>query len=66
MPLLVPGVGIQGGETSVVVKNGVDSVGRGLLVSASRSVIFASDTPQFKDSVRAAAEQLYAALKISN
>lgn len=64
MPLLVPGVGAQGGEPSVVIDSGVDSLGRGLLVNVSRSVIFASITPNFQDPVRAAAEELYAGLSI--
>ena len=39
-PILVPGVGAQGGDVQRVVKNGIDKDGYGLLVSASRSVIY--------------------------
>lgn len=41
MPLLVPGVGTQGGSIQAVLENGLDSKMRGLIVNASRSVIFA-------------------------
>ena len=43
MPLLVPGVGAQGGDVAQTIKAGLDSQGRGLIVSASRSVLFAQD-----------------------
>ena len=42
LPLLVPGVGAQGGDAEAVMANGTDADGAGLLVNASRSVIFAS------------------------
>ncbi|RMG90056.1 MAG: orotidine 5'-phosphate decarboxylase, partial [Chloroflexi bacterium] len=41
MPLLVPGIGAQGGDVAAVVRQGVDSRGRGLIINASRSIIFA-------------------------
>jgi orotidine-5'-phosphate decarboxylase len=43
MPFLVPGVGAQGGDAAAVVQAGADATGRGLIVNASRSVIFADD-----------------------
>jgi len=45
MTFLVPGIGAQGGNVSAVLKNGRNSKGTGLIISASRSVIF-SDTPR--------------------
>lgn len=44
MPLLVPGIGTQGGDVEQTVKAGLDSQGRGMIINASRSVIF-SDRP---------------------
>ena len=41
MPLLVPGVGAQGGDIKSVLKMGLDVEGHGLCVSSSRSIIFA-------------------------
>ncbi len=43
LPFLVPGVGAQGGDVEAVVAAGLDAHGGGLLVNASRSVIFADD-----------------------
>jgi orotidine-5'-phosphate decarboxylase len=41
MPLLVPGVGAQGGNVAEVVRHGSDSNGFGLVMSSSRNIIFA-------------------------
>ena len=43
LPILLPGIGAQGGDLETSVAAGVDASGRGLLVSASRSVIYAGD-----------------------
>lgn len=42
VPILVPGVGAQGGRLSTTVRTGIDANGRGLLVNSSRSILFAS------------------------
>lgn len=46
--LLVPGVGAQGGSLRAVVENGMNDR-CGLLVNASRSIIFADDTEDFAE-----------------
>jgi orotidine-5'-phosphate decarboxylase len=46
MPLLVPGIGAQGGDIASVVTAGKDANGRGLLINASRSIIYAQDPAQ--------------------
>lgn len=46
MPILLPGIGAQGGDLEASVEAGVDAHGRGLLVSASRSVIYAGDAEE--------------------
>jgi orotidine-5'-phosphate decarboxylase len=54
--LLVPGVGAQGGSLADVTKFGInDSVG--LLVNASRAVIFASNGNDFAEKAAIAAHQ---------
>jgi orotidine-5'-phosphate decarboxylase len=55
--LLVPGVGAQGGSLAEVSRRGLTSAG-GLLVNASRSILYASDGPDFADRARAEAEAL--------
>lgn len=43
MTLLVPGIGTQGGEIEQVVKAGLNSSGKGLIINSSRSIIFADN-----------------------
>ena len=58
LPFLVPGVGAQGGDINAVFANGLDADGAGLVVSASRSVIFADTGDGFADAARDAAIKL--------
>lgn len=46
-PLLIPGVGAQGGELSQVLAHGLDANGYGVLINASRSLIYASSSTDF-------------------
>lgn len=55
--LLVPGVGAQGGSLADVSRLGLTKSG-GLLVNASRSILYASDGADFADRARAEAKQL--------
>ncbi|MGB6604352.1 MAG: orotidine-5'-phosphate decarboxylase, partial [Steroidobacteraceae bacterium] len=55
MPLLVPGVGAQGGDVAEAVRHGQDARGTGLIVSASRSVLYAAGGADFASAARAAA-----------
>lgn len=55
MPILIPGVGAQGGSLEQAVRNGVDAQGRLAIINASRGIIYASRDP--KDFASAAREQ---------
>ena len=57
--LLVPGVGAQGGSLEEVMKHGLTSEG-GLLINASRSILYASNGPDFADAARAEAQRMQA------
>lgn len=52
MTFLVPGVGAQGGDVEAVLKNGLGANQRGLIISSSRGVIFASDGSDFAERAR--------------
>ena len=52
MPMLVPGVGAQGGDVAKVVRNGCDSNKRGLIINSSRAILYASSGADFADSAR--------------
>ena len=49
MPILIPGVGAQGGTLEDVVPAGKTTDGRGMIINASRSVIFASKGADFAE-----------------
>lgn len=61
-PILLPGIGAQGGDIVGSVAVGLDATGGGLLLSASRSVIFAGEQRghDWQDAVRTAAHALRA------
>ena len=42
MPILVPGIGTQGGDLEASVRAGVDAHGERVLISVSRSILYAS------------------------
>lgn len=54
MPLLVPGVGAQGGDLEAVLRAGADSQGQGLIINASRSVLYADPEHPKEGAARAA------------
>jgi orotidine-5'-phosphate decarboxylase len=58
MPLLVPGVGAQGGDAGAVVASGCTADGTGLLVSSSRAILYAGNRDDFADAARSAAMAL--------
>ena len=58
MPFLVPGVGAQGGDVAQAVTNGQTATGAGMVISASRSILYASAGEDFAAAARAATEKL--------
>lgn len=58
MIILVPGVGAQGGDVEQTLKAGLNSHKAGLIVSSSRSIIFASSGEDFADEARQEATKL--------
>ncbi|HEX9037832.1 MAG TPA: orotidine-5'-phosphate decarboxylase [Ktedonobacterales bacterium] len=58
IPILVPGVGAQGGDVERVVRLGRDSRGHGLIISLSRSVLYASSGADFAEEGRREVERV--------
>ncbi|GAB1594542.1 orotidine-5'-phosphate decarboxylase [Lysobacter claricitrinus] len=58
VPLLVPGVGAQGGDAAAVVDNAKTPDGTGLMISSSRAVLYASSGENYADAAAAAAREL--------
>lgn len=65
VPFLVPGVGAQGGDAATVVEHGADSRRRGLIVSSSRAVLYASSGEDFAAAARAEAERTSGSLGVA-
>lgn len=49
MPLLVPGIGAQGGDIGATVNAGLDSHGAGMLINSSRAILYASDQDDYAE-----------------
>jgi orotidine-5'-phosphate decarboxylase len=55
LPLLVPGIGAQGGDIEASVKAGCSSDGTGMVINSSRAILYAGSGADFADKARAAA-----------
>lgn len=58
MPILIPGIGAQGGDLEKTVAAGKDSRGRGMIINSSRGIIFASKGEDFAEAARRETEKL--------
>jgi len=65
MPFLVPGVGAQGGDVDQAVRNGQTPDGTGLIISSSRSVLYASSGEDFAAAARKATMTLREQINLS-
>ena len=63
MPILVPGVGAQGGDVAAVVAANRDAGSDAYLIAASRSIVYASSGEDFAEAARAAAQSLDAEIR---
>jgi len=58
LPFLIPGVGAQGGEVELTVKNAVNRKGMGFLINSSRQIIYASSQDDYAYAAAQAAREL--------
>ena len=58
MPLLIPGVGAQGGALAAVLQNGLNADKAGLMINSSRGIIYASHEADFARAAGLAAKNL--------
>ena len=49
LPLLVPGVGAQGGDINACVTSGVTADKTGMMINSSRAILYASQGEDFKE-----------------
>ena len=52
MPLLVPGIGAQGGDIAATVTAGRAGDGRGMIINSSRAILYASSGEDFAEAAR--------------
>jgi orotidine-5'-phosphate decarboxylase len=57
LPILLPGIGAQGGDLSGSVIAGLDEAGAGLLVSVSRAVLYADSGERYAEAAAASARR---------
>lgn len=55
LPLLVPGIGAQGGDVNAAVAAGLDANGWGMIINSSRAIIFAGRDADFANRAAQAA-----------
>lgn len=63
LPLLVPGVGAQGGDVDATVRAGLDASGFGLIINSSRAILYAGQGTDFADAARQVAMETRDAIR---
>jgi orotidine-5'-phosphate decarboxylase len=58
MPILIPGIGAQGGDLAATVVAGKDSRGHGMIINSARDIIYASPDEYFAHAAREATQSL--------
>lgn len=66
LPLLIPGIGKQGGDLEKAVKNGRDSKKQGMIINNSSGVLFASSGPDFAQAARSVAQEMHEQITMFN
>jgi orotidine-5'-phosphate decarboxylase len=59
LPILIPGVGAQGGDLAAAVRAGVDANGERAIISVSRAILYADSGPHFANAAKAQARHLH-------
>jgi orotidine-5'-phosphate decarboxylase len=67
MPLLIPGIGAQGGDIDATVKAGAipNKPGTGMIINSSRAILYASSGSDFAQAARTAALNTRDALRVA-
>ena len=62
MPLLVPGVGAQGGDVQATLEAGRTAKGSGLMINSSRAILYASKGEDYAQAARRVAQETSATI----
>lgn len=63
LPLLIPGIGAQGGDLAQTVNLGLNSRGNGIIINSSRNILYASSKPDFGKAAGEEASKLEKTIK---
>jgi orotidine-5'-phosphate decarboxylase len=63
LPLLVPGIGAQGGDIDATVAAGMAMNGYGMMINSSRAILYAGSGPDFAERAAQAARQTRDAIR---
>ncbi|MGE4370480.1 MAG: orotidine-5'-phosphate decarboxylase [Burkholderiaceae bacterium] len=63
MPLLVPGIGAQGGDIEATVKAGATANGTGMMINSSRAILYAGNGQNWRNAAAQAARQTRDAIR---
>ena len=58
IPLLIPGIGAQGGDLKSCMKAGANAAGTGIILNSSRAIIYAGRDDDFAETIRKSAVKL--------
>lgn len=64
MPLLVPGIGAQGGDIAATCQAGCNTVGDGMMINSSRAILYASNGEDWLERSQLAAQQTRDAINL--
>jgi len=64
MPILIPGIGKQGGDLKSAIRYGCDKDGQLAVINASRSIIYASSGKNFAEAARIEAKKIVEDMRI--
>ena len=65
LPLLVPGIGAQGGDIEATVRAGRTTAGTGLMINSSRAILYAGQGEDFAERAREVARQTRDAINLA-
>jgi orotidine-5'-phosphate decarboxylase len=63
MPFLIPGIGAQGGDLELTIRNGIDSKRERTIINSSRQILYASKGKDFAEAARKATETMRAQIQ---
>jgi orotidine-5'-phosphate decarboxylase len=58
MPILIPGIGAQGGDIAATVAAGKNSRKQGMIINSARDILYASNGKDFAQAAREATQRL--------